>query len=228
MDAKTLIDQCYTDPEFSTFLSDLIAFVEKSCDGRDPSHGSEHSESVGTQSLIIYGTDGGYPCDMDFVKMLVTVAYLHDINDAKYDKENLMESSMRAFLASHFKEIDIDTIMKIIARISYSKENNCRKEDKPLDWNQVLDPRALQIRDIVSDADKLEAIGKIGLKRCRQYTQARNRDIDEATLNFEVIKHFEEKLGRLLPEGFIRTPVGRKMAEPLHQEMLDMIEKMRT
>jgi HD superfamily phosphodiesterase len=94
-----------------------------------------------------------------------------------------------------------------------------------------LGPDGCKIRDIVSDADKLEAIGVIGIARCKEYTREQyfathHTHIGDEELAKLVIQHAEEKLLRLKSE-FIRTAWGKKMAEPLHDEMVAELEKMR-
>ena len=67
-------------------------------------------------------------------------------------------------------------------------------------------------RNIISDADKLEALGEVGLRRCMQFSEAHNGN---------VIEHCHEKLLKLLPDGFIRTNAGKKLAVPGHEYILN-------
>lgn len=72
----------------------------------------------------------------------------------------------------------------------------------------------------LTDADRLEAIGKVGLDRCITFALAHGKLVPE-----DVIKHCHEKLLRLLPERFIKTEYARILAQPLHDEIVDYVDK---
>jgi len=69
---------------------------------------------------------------------------------------------------------------------------------------------------IVSDADKLEALG---IKRAITYTRHANPTYTEAQIIADVRKHADEKLLRLATE-FIRTPTAKRIASQKHAEMV--------
>ena len=71
----------------------------------------------------------------------------------------------------------------------------------------------------VSDADRLEALGQVGLERCIEFTKARNGIVPD-----DVVTHCHEKLLRLLPENFIKTQLGKSMAVPLHDVIVDYVK----
>lgn len=100
--------------------------------------------------------------------------------------------------------------MDIIDRISYSKEVKMIKANN-LDWKCVLGVKGLIVRNIVSDADKLEAIGKIGLDRCIEYTKTKyfekhSEKIPKNVLKVMVNNYADEKL-KTLKDHFIRTKI---------------------
>ena len=204
---------------------DLENFVKKTCDkaGRDPSHGYEHMKQVYANSMII--------CKMMkikdpyILKMVTIVSWLHDVFDHKYDFDGKLKNRVNEFLESHYKPKDIKLILDIIERISFSKENKVRINNQQLDWIEVLGEKGVLIRNIVSDADKLEAIGKEGINRCIMYTKECNENISDDELINNVKKHADEKLLRLKDE-FIRTEAGKQLAQPLHEEMKNMLENM--
>ena len=204
----------------------LSEFVYKICKKRDSSHGHAHMEKVVINSFEILKQLN--ITDLDVMKDTLTVAWLHDINDRKYDNEGKLSEALKTFLEQNTKNSDY--IMNIIDRISFSKEDNIRKKYEKLDWTEVLGVTGCLIRDIVSDADKLEALGIHGLARSIQYvkhkyTEEHNSEIPKELLKKRVLEHAKEKLLRLKAE-FIRTEPGRKLAEPLHTEMIQQLEQL--
>lgn len=200
----------------------LSEFVHTSCAGRDESHGHEHMRRVAENAAIIaIETYGNYTVLLDAV---APVAWLHDVRDHKYDHDGLLSKHLDEFLAVNFPETATQ-IGRCIDAISYSKEARAIKAGAALDYDAILGAFWSKVRNIVSDADKLEAIGHEGLERCREYTLSIKPHLTPAQLNAEVRKHAEEKL-LLLKDHFIRTPHGKKMAEPLHQQMVDELAAM--
>lgn len=62
---------------------------------------------------------------------------------------------------------------------------------------------------IVQDADRLDALGAVGIARCFTYLGAKGRGKGSWELE-EAIEHFGEKLEKL--EGMMKTESGREMA----------------
>lgn len=215
------------DTDLWNLLNDFVSDV---CRDRDESHGHNHMETVANSSLtILQEIDHNF--DKDRIKMLVTVvAWLHDVNDHKYDHDGTLSDKVNIFLQTNFPN-DSTLIKNIIDRISFSKENRVLVKGGSLDWDQVLGEEGCLVRDIVSDADKLEAIGKVGFDRCVEYTKEtyltkHGQEIPEELLVKNVIQHSNEKLLRLKDE-FIRTKPGRKLAKPLHVELVQCLETLK-
>lgn len=190
----------------------LEEFVKISTTIFDDSHNHVHMKKVVSNSFDIINNDkeiqekiSEYP---QIITLVMIVGWLHDVRDHKYP-DSIGQEELENFI----KTIDhdnLDIICKIITNISWSKEAKGLREQFEEPYQTVL--------DIVSDADRLEALGKIGIERCEIFTREHG-----GLVPTDVITHCHEKLLRILPEGFIKTSYGKKLAEPLHQEIVDYV-----
>ena len=78
-------------------------------------------------------------------------------------------------------------------------------------------------RDIVSDADKLDAIGYAGIERCRDFSKYRAPNASCEEIEENVVEHMHDKLLKLLDQ-YIRTDSAKIIGKPLQKEMLDYLE----
>jgi len=147
----------------------------------------------------------------------ITASWLHDVADHKYDHDGTLEQRLDEFgRAANIP--NYDEIKQVIKYVSYSTENKAILTGTPLDFQAILGAYYSQIRDIVSDADKLEAIGKIGIHRAIEYTTEANPSFTPQQVIADVYKHAHEKLLRLATH-FIKTPTAREIAQERHKEM---------
>jgi hypothetical protein len=199
-------------------------------------------ETVTQLSLLICSMQGGFAADE--LNDVVNVAMLHDVADHKYDFDGKLEERVRDFLWNQLyagRDADAELAWAAIAAVSYSKENKRGTRY----FESELGLRWTRIRDVVSDADKLLAIGEDGLARCWEYTfEARQHRVDAirrekgpdapipapltpADLVQHVVEHSHDKLLRLTPE-FIVTASGKFLAQPKHDEMAAILEVWKT
>lgn len=196
-------------------------FVREVCDGRDPSHGYEHMLKVKKNAMHTYRLEN---INDDEIKQLCTiVAWCHDVADHKYDKDGKLADTVKEFLRINFYT-NSTLIWNCIERISFSKE----KHNKD-DWKLLLGEKGMLVRNIVSDADKLEAVGKPGLTRCieyasEQYMKDHGVSIPHSVLVSAVHEHSNDKLLRL--KDYMRTKTGLNMAIPLHDELVRELANM--
>ncbi len=211
--------------ELNELLSSYVRYV---CRDRDESHGHSHMKSVYENSITISNNldneeneifNKNYERNM---KYLMITSWLHDVCDHKYN--DISKEQMKSFILSlGIDNIEVERILRIIDCISYSKENKAILSGFPIDYKQIISPdgndeeQFLLIRNIVSDADKLEALGDIGLKRCIQFTTDRNPLSSPQEIKLEVANHSREKLLRLR-DNFMRTTHGRFLSHHLHEE----------
>jgi uncharacterized protein len=146
---------------------------------------------------------------------------LHDIADSKFHQgdETVGPKMAREFLFKHdVDSIVIEHVVKIIENISFKGGNEVQKFRSPE-------------LDVIQDADRLDAIGAIGIARCFNYGGFKNRMLFNPAIkpNLKMTKeeykastaptinHFYEKL--LLLKDKMNTKTGRQIAEKRHQFM---------
>lgn len=148
-------------------------------------------------------------------------ALLHDIADSKFHNgnEQVGPRKARKFLISlNVDEDVISHVENIISNITFKvgKENQ-----------QFNSPEL----DVIQDADRLDAMGAIGIARAFNYGGYKNREIYNPEIkpalnmskeeykksNAPTINHFYEKL--LLLKDLMNTKSGRKIAEKRHSFM---------
>jgi HD superfamily phosphodiesterase len=97
-------------------------------------------------------------------------------------------------------------VQTIVSHVSYSTEIK-----NPLLTLRLIHEDGYPELAIVQDADRLDALGAVGIGRCFTYLGAKGRGGDAEWELSEVIAHFGEKLERL--EGMMKTDSGRHMAK---------------
>ncbi len=85
-------------------------------------------------------------------------------------------------------------------------------------FSSGIEPKTLEAK-ILSDADKLDAIGAIGIARAFMFSGEHGRSIEDT------LKHFEEKLLRLKDMMF--TDTAKRIAEDRHRFMLEFYERLK-
>ena len=155
---------------------------------REPGHGWDHVERVRALSRIIAEELGG---GVD-TEVLDIAAILHDVGRA-LSPENHAEASARfaerLLRALGYPEDRIGRVVEAIRSHSFSSGRR---------------PRSIEAA-ILSDADKLDALGAVGIARVFMYSGAHGRGIEES------IRHFYEKILKL--PSLMLTKPGRRMAE---------------
>lgn len=180
--------------------------------GEATGHDWFHIERVYKNALKIQAEEGGN------IEVIAFASLLHDIADHKFveNHEVETESRIREILSKeNVAEDVINQVLHIAQNISYKGAKVANKIDS-------LEGK------IVQDADRLDAIGAIGIARAFAYGGHKNRPIytpDEAPkmhVNFEdyknenghTINHFYEKL--LLLKDKMNTQTGKELAQERH------------
>lgn len=196
-------------------ISTTIAFVKQQLTGAEGGHDWFHIERVYRNSLLLAQTE---TCDETVVKL---GALLHDIADSKFHNgdETIGPKVARTFLESqNVAETIIVHVLNIIENISFKGGNFEKKfHSKEL--------------EIVQDADRLDAIGAIGIARTFNYGGFKNRPLYNPNIapnlhmskeeykasEAPTINHFYEKL--LLLKDKMNTETGKQLALERHHFM---------
>jgi len=198
-----------------------INFVRTTLQDAEGGHDWWHINRVFINAKLIAQTEA---CDMLTVEL---AALLHDIADSKFHNgdEEIGPTTAGNFLSSiNIDEAVIEHVQQIIRHISFKSGF-----DKPAF-------RSIEL-DIVQDADRLDAIGAIGIARAFSYGGFKGREIynPEIAPNLNMskeeyknsaapsINHFYEKL--LLLKDKMNTETGKKLAEQRHTFMLTYLEQ---
>lgn len=204
-----------------SIIDTTILFVKSKLELAEGGHDWFHIERVYKNALLIAQEE---ECDVTVVKL---AALLHDIADSKFHDgdETIGPKTARAFLeAEKVDERTITHVIHIIENISFKGGN----------FERTFASKELEI---VQDADRLDAIGAIGIARCFNYGGFKNRPLYNPAImpnlnmskeeyknsDSPTINHFYEKL--LLLKDKMNTPTGKKIAEARHRFMENFLSQ---
>lgn len=197
----------------SNIIDNTILFVKKQLENAEGGHDWFHIERVYKNAKLI--AENEQNCNLEVVKL---GALLHDIADSKFHNgdETVGPKVAREFLEKeNVAEETINHVVQIIENISF-KGGNFNKNFDSIELN------------IVQDADRLDALGAIGIARTFNYGGFKNRTIFNPNIapkfnmskeeyknsDAPTINHFYEKL--LLLKDKMNTASGKKIAEERH------------
>lgn len=200
-------------------IEQTIRFVKEQLKNAEGGHDWFHIERVYKNALLIAKEE---KCDIEVVKL---AALLHDIADSKFHNgdESVGPKTARTFLeAQNVKEETILHVIAIIENISFKGGN----------FDQQFHSKELEI---VQDADRLDAIGAIGIARTFNYGGFKNRALYDPEIapnlamskeeykksEAPTINHFYEKL--LLLKDKMNTEIGKKIAKKRHDFMIHFL-----
>lgn len=198
-------------------LEQCTQLVKGIYESMDASHDFQHIERVYKNAQTIAASEPSAD-----VETILLAVLLHDVSDAKYtdtkDNENriIKELNLRDEQAAHIRDI--------IESVSFNGGNE-------------VEAKTLEAK-IVRDADRLDAIGAVGIARTFAYGGAKGRqlynDQEEARFNMTAedyrntstasVTHFYEKL--LLLKDLMVTTKGKEMAEERHNFMVTFLDQL--
>lgn len=186
------------EPRFRRFLGEQPA--------ADPGHGLAHIERVVASALKLAAEEGARP------EVVLPSAWLHDcVHVAKDSPERAQASRLAAQHAIRFL-VSAGYAPEALPEIRHAIEAHS--------WSAGIAPRTPEAR-VVQDADRLDALGAIGLARCIAVGAALGRPVYEPEDPFcrarapddrgASVDHFYAKLLKLA--GTMQTAAGRREAE---------------
>lgn len=198
--------------------------VEREMSGRDASHDAAHALRVRDLALSLAAEQG--LSSPDRLLIVELAALLHDIGDYKYTKDNMEDMSIvERFLQDvGLEKGQREEIVSIITGMGFKNEVSGKAAEPTLEFA------------VVQDADRLDAIGAIGVARCFTYGGSKNSALHDPkvlprdNLSKEKymskekqtsINHFHEKLFKL--KDMMKTEAGKRRAEKRHKFMEDFV-----
>lgn len=196
-------------------------FVKKELTDAEGGHDWFHIERVYKNALLLSKEE-----DVDQL-IVALAALLHDIADSKfYDGDDTIgpKTAERFLKTQKISEESRNHIVQIIANVSFKGGNDVKKfHSKEL--------------EVVQDADRLDAMGAIGIARTFNYGGFKDRKIYDPAIAPQLnmtpeeykkstaptLNHFYEKL--LLLKDKMNTESGKKIAQERHQFMEQFLEQ---
>lgn len=202
-------------------IENTISFVRESLHNAEGGHDWFHIQRVFNNAKLIAETENA---DLFVVKL---GALLHDIADSKFHNgdETLGPKIASEFLTTQEVSSEVTThVVNIIENISFKGGNETQQF------------RSLEL-DIIQDADRLDALGAIGIARTFNYGGFKGRSLYNPKIKPDLemskeaykastaptINHFYEKL--LLLKERMNTGTGRKIAEQRHRYMEHFLDQ---
>ncbi|WP_088006302.1 HD domain-containing protein [Indiicoccus explosivorum] len=191
--------------------------VRRIYDSFDASHDWQHIERVRHNAWALLEKEEGDPFIIELAVLL------HDVSDKKYVKEG--EDPETEILSKlELPRESEEKVRAVIRSVSFSGGN-----EKEADSAEAK---------IVRDADRLDAIGAIGIARTFAFGGAKDRKLYDAgevprtemseeeyrTKKTASVTHFHEKL--LLLKDRMLTDTGKRLAEGRHRFMLSYLEQL--
>lgn len=199
-------------------MNNIVEFVKNELAFDNSGHNFQHIERVVNNAKYLIKHEGGNE------KIIVTACYLHDIIDHKlFDNiETQKEKIVKLLIENSYLPSEIEEIIEIIENISFSKGN-------------INECNNLNL-EIVRDADRLDALGAIGVIRTVEYGNSKHRlfyeeenlNRNENSITFKnstntSLSHFYDKLLKL--KDYMHTYTAKKLAEKRHNFLISFLDE---
>lgn len=185
----------------SLIIASARALVENTLGSEPSGHDFEHVARVVHNAKTIAAT---YPeTEVDYF-VVELAAWLHDIDDRKIEYVGNHITVQQFFASVELEHATRIAITNIIETMSFH--------------HQVAGAVVTSLEgQIVQDADRLDAMGFIGVARAFAYGGSKKRPM------VETIRHFDEKLFKLV--ALFNTPKGKELAQIRHTELVQFYQR---
>ena len=187
-----------SEPNDQQLIALATAFSQDYMSTHDASHDFTHIQRVLRLAKQIAAQEKQLNPNVDMDDTLIQLgALLHDVGDRKYKKDE-SETPVFDFLRSvHASMAMAKRVQLLVGHVSYSHEVR-----EPAAVRTVL--ADMPELGVVQDADRLDALGAVGVARCLVFNGVKGHGMEAA------FAHFDEKLVRL--PGMMKTITGRRLA----------------
>lgn len=206
-------------------IYNTVNFVKLKLKNAEAGHDWFHIERVWKLSKLISKTEGG---DLEIIEL---GALLHDIADPKFhngDEELALKISREFLESQNLENNKIEKVLFIIKNISFKNRN---------EQAEYTSENPIKELQIVQDADRLDAIGAIGIARTFNFGGFKNNKMYDPEILPKInmskeeykksdgttINHFYEKL--LLLKDLMNTETAKKIASKRHDFMKNFLQE---
>lgn len=199
-------------------IAELYGRVKEFCEHDTTGHDWWHVQRVTQMALHIAKHEGAN------LQLVEPASLVHDTDDWKFSGANGYPNATRMLLAVGYNNHQVDRILEIVEQVSY----------KGAGVDTV--PSSLEAM-VVQDADRLDAIGAIGIARAFAFGGSKHRPLylpnvephlhstfeEYKVAKGHTINHFYEKL--LLLKDRMNTATAKALAEERHRFMETFLEQ---
>ncbi len=221
-----------------SYLPAIEAYVKSEMASNDSSHDWNHIERVRRMARVLGQRENLSP---DQQYLAEVSALLHDIGDWKYAGNDAKKGiwgaplEVETFLTHlGLDSLTIQCVCYVIAHVGFSKEIESSSTANTVS-NDLL-----SVLNVVQDADRLDAIGALGIVRCLTYGAVKGQPLYDPQVPPRVglsaqeyksgktitMNHFEEKLFKL--KDLMKTASGRQVAEQRHRYMQGFVAQFKS
>ena len=212
---------------YEVIIEAAIIYVKAEMSTNDSSHDWNHIERVRRLARTIAIKEG---LNNEAQAIVDLCAILHDIKDWKYSsKSENASDAIRLFLNNLQMDTNlIDLVCRVVTNVGFSSQLNGGAQNWSLYDRNIL--------NIVQDADRLDAMGAMGIARCLTYGATKKQVLYDPNIKprtnlteeeyksgkHTTIGHFYEKLFKLY--GLLKTETGRQIGHKRHMIMVSFVE----
>ena len=180
----------------------LRTLVAKHMAGFDGSHDVDHLQRVVNNFSALAAKEG---LSAEECRLGAAAAWCHDLDDKKYGGSDALLKARTVLAEAGFSAEEAEACTLAIKSVSFKGEKA----------GGGASASTNKMHGCVQDADRLDALGAVGIARTFCFGGARNEKLSEG------IQHFHDKLLHL--KGLLKTAAGREAAQQRHDFMVEFL-----